>query len=33
VMVETGELETARRLAQRLADVAGNTADQAKPSV
>jgi phosphoglucosamine mutase len=33
VMVETGEPETARRLAQRLTDVAGNTTDQAKPSV
>ena len=33
VMVETGEPATARRLAQSLADVAGNTTDQAKPSV
>jgi phosphoglucosamine mutase len=33
VMVETGEPATARRLAQKLADVAGKTTDQAKPSV
>lgn len=33
VMVETREPATARRLAQRLADVAGDTTDQAKPSM
>ena len=33
VMVETGEPATARRLAQSLADVAGNATDQARPSV